>query len=60
MDSNLTNLDTTISERLNSLENLMNMTDVRVEKMEILCEELRAYQSSSGESLENKIRECID
>ncbi|CAK0827390.1 unnamed protein product [Prorocentrum cordatum] len=59
MDGNLTGLNTTLSETLDTLEKHMNLTDARVEKLEHLCEEIGGSTILSNDALEAKIRECI-
>ena len=60
MDGNATDLNAALSERLELLEQRMTVTDVRVEKLENLYNDLLQCPSVDADTLEKKMRDGID
>ena len=60
MDGSIADLSATLSARLESLERRMTVTDVRVEKLDNLYNDLLQRPAIDQDTLERKVREGIE
>jgi hypothetical protein len=60
LDHSVVEMREALSERLDTMEQRLNLTDVRVDKLESLCKTLEESAAPNINAMESKIYECIE